>query len=372
MALSLKAFLSLDGSGFELGIKRAQSVASKFTSDMRAGLNSRVAQFIGVTAITAAIKKTADYAAQINDLSARLGVSTDAIQQWDFVATQAGASAEKVASFFEKLAEAREDALGGNDAKIASFRAFGVSESDLRSMRLEDIGLKIGNAVKEGDAQKLISSLRNIGGRGASSLVAAFRAGLEDAFAGAPIMKAEEIVALDAVGDQLEAAGKRLMIGLAPAILFLAQSIFAIIQKVQTATSVLGAYYMARLQGVNKFEAMAGAMELDAELEAEQKRLEDAIKAQIEAAKSRGSGGSSTTKTPTDIKSAIEKTVKPDAKTPSVAANINQLQQIGARVSFNPVQNALQENTKALRLATHAFEKVKQINPNDNGGVQYA
>ena len=107
MAFKLQGELSLDGSGWKKGLDAAHAGLSS--------LKGQLAAAFSVGAITAWAKKTIEYAGHINDLSDRLGVSTDYLQEMQYVAKQAGASVDDLAAVFEKLGAARMAALGGDN-----------------------------------------------------------------------------------------------------------------------------------------------------------------------------------------------------------------------------------------------------------------
>lgn len=175
------ARLGLNASGFQVGMKQAEGSVHKLNHAMTHQFKDKLTEYFGIAALGFAVEKTIEYGKHIEDTSARLDVSTKALQEWNFAATQSGASLENVTSFFEKLGMARDEALGDGDGKMAqAFIKLGVSIDDLKSKRLEDIGKQIGNTFKAGDAQKLIGSLREVGGRGAGALVAAFKDGLDE------------------------------------------------------------------------------------------------------------------------------------------------------------------------------------------------
>ena len=70
--------------------------------------------------------------------------------------------------------------MKGNTDLTQSFKNFGITLDDLKNKRLEDLASQIAQAFKAGDPQKLIADLRDVGGRGAGEMVAAFRSGLKD------------------------------------------------------------------------------------------------------------------------------------------------------------------------------------------------
>ncbi len=372
MALSLKAILGLDGSGFELGIKRAESVAKKFATNTRKGINERLSGFLTAAFVEEAIRKTVGYAGEINDLSQRLEVSTDAIQQWEFAAKQAGGTAENVATFFEKLAETREKALRGDKDSIKNLKNLGVSRQDLQSLRLEDVGLKVGNAIQSGDAQALVASLKAVGGKGSVALIAAMKEGLSEQFAKAPLIKTEEILRLDALGDEVETLAKKLMAGFAPVITFFGNGLLGIFDKFEKKVASVAAFVGAFSQDefkltdlINPFDmidrvekGIRAAQSAVEEINKQKESRDEATKSQIEAAKSRGGG----------LASVISKDLPSDKifshtadKIGLGSANLNSLQQIGAAVGFNPVLTQLQKNQSALDKNTAAIEKQNQL-----------
>lgn len=135
---------------------------------------------ISIGAIESLAHETLAYADKVGDLSQRLGVSTDAIQEWDYALRQNGSTIDNAATFFKKLAVNRQAALQGNDEQIKSFERLGVTIDNLKNKRLEDIGLQISKVFEGADPQVFIADLVKVGGKGADELVAAFRNGFEE------------------------------------------------------------------------------------------------------------------------------------------------------------------------------------------------
>jgi len=220
--LSIMARFGMDATGFKAGIKQVESASKGLSRDLNANLKGAIAGAFGTAAIVAAGKATMDYAGQIADLSERLGVSTDALQEMDFAARLTGTNLETFTGFLEKLSVSREEALQGNDELRDSFARLGVSLEDLRTKRLEDLTRQIGRAIQGGDVQQLMPALKGVGGRGAGALAPTFKLGLEEAAqqargAGA-IISAEDIAALDEAGDKFAALARTMTGLLAPAI----------------------------------------------------------------------------------------------------------------------------------------------------------
>src|SRR5262245_48825305 len=105
-----------------------------------------------VGAITALTKKTIDYAGRLNDLSSRLGVSTDFLQEFRYVAQQAGVDFDKLTAVMEQFNKSRQEALGGNKKKLAALGEFGITPGQVG--RNEDLIFgPIAKAFEKGDAQ---------------------------------------------------------------------------------------------------------------------------------------------------------------------------------------------------------------------------
>ena len=110
MGLNLKAAVTLDGTGFSRGIRGLEATASSAFS----GLKGMIAGAFSVGAITGLAKKTVEYAGKISDLADRLGVTTDYLQEMQYVTKQNGASVDDLTATFEKLGAARLKALSGD------------------------------------------------------------------------------------------------------------------------------------------------------------------------------------------------------------------------------------------------------------------
>jgi hypothetical protein len=186
--LNLKAVLSLNGSGFQLGMKRAESQAKAFSKEIK----GEFAKAFGTAAIIAYTTNLINFADTLTDVSDRLGVSTKDLQEWAHAAKRSGSSIEAVTAFLEQLNIARKKALDGDSGAMASFNQLGISEDQLRSMTTDQLGRAIGGSVKDGNIQEMIEALRDVGGRGAGSLVATLKA-LEDIGPQAKIITDEDI-----------------------------------------------------------------------------------------------------------------------------------------------------------------------------------
>lgn len=245
MPIKVSGILALDGKQWEAGLRKAETGAARLASNLNSGIKSRLAAAFSVGVIAKLSKDTVDYGGKINDLSQRLGASTETLQEFDFAAQQSGSSLEAFTSFMEKVGIEREKALAGNDKAIESFERLGVTIEDLKGKRVDELTKQIGNKVKDADIQKIIAPLRAIGGKGAGELVAAFKSGLEEAGVAAreqnAVINDGLIQQLDEIGDRFTVLGIQLKSDIAPAIAFVADGIQAFVDMIRKAGAFLGA-----------------------------------------------------------------------------------------------------------------------------------
>ena len=224
---SLLAKLGLDGTAFESGLKRSQSVAKGVGRE----ISSTLAGVFAVDKLAEFGTKAIETAGRLQDLSTQLGVSAEFLQEMKFAAEMGGSSLDDVAGSLEKITVARQKALSGDSGMVDAFKSLGISADELKSAKLEDIFIKIGKAF-EGDAnpQKLIGPLREIAGRSAGSLIPAMAEGLSDAADQAKrlglIMSDEVVATLDEANDRVDVMKKTLETGIGSAIANLIEPLF--------------------------------------------------------------------------------------------------------------------------------------------------
>ena len=123
----------LDTSGLKAGLSGIGGVA-------KAGLGVAAAGFAAVTtaavattgAIMDGVSAAADYGDTIDKMSQKMGLSTDAYQEWDFVMQHCGTSIEALKPSMKTLAMAAEK---GSDA----FARLGISEEQVATMSQEEL-----------------------------------------------------------------------------------------------------------------------------------------------------------------------------------------------------------------------------------------
>jgi hypothetical protein len=259
MPFNLQASIGLDGSKFAAGLGQIEHQVDHLGKHLAGSFGA----LFGVAAIEQATHKTIEYGAHIYDLSRRLNVSAEDLQKWDYALTQNGSSLEAGAGFFEKLGIARKKALEGGEEQIGYFKELGITLEDLKSKNLQGIAVKIAEAIKEGDPQKLIAALRGVGGKAAGELVAAFKAGLPELFEEAEklglIIKDDVTVQLKEAEDEIKNMAKAMRADLAPAVGFVVKHISEMVDLLKIGAKSFGAYLGAKAGGASDADAKQAA-----------------------------------------------------------------------------------------------------------------
>lgn len=171
------------------------------------GIAGSLAAIASVGAIEEGMRGAIDYAGHVQDLSLRLGISTDAVQEWDHALKLNGSSIDSAVMSFQKLGINMRKALGGDSDMIDNFKQIGLSVDDLRNKKPEDVMMQIAQAFEagKGDPDGMMGGFVGVAGKGAGDMVAAFRDGItsivqnyRDAQMG---MREDTIGSLDAIGD---------------------------------------------------------------------------------------------------------------------------------------------------------------------------
>jgi hypothetical protein len=185
------AVLGLDVSPFKRATMQAGADARAAGRDIQQGfgqfVNSKLPFLAGAGAFMAieeVARKSVEWGAKVVELSERLGISTEAVQRWDYALKQNGSTIEAAANFFDKLGVAREKIRRGeegSDKLVENMRRLGVTMADVMGpKRTEDLAAQIAKAYQLGDPQTLIRDMRGLGIRASGELVTAFRGGLSD------------------------------------------------------------------------------------------------------------------------------------------------------------------------------------------------
>lgn len=143
----LVATLSLDSSKYEQELGGAEEKAKGFGGKLSGFLKGGIAVFAGLTtavvglstAFVAGAKKTADYGDQVDKMSQKLGLSTEAYQKWDYVLNLAGTDIQSMTTGLKTLTNKIDDAKNGSSQAQEMFAKLGISMEDLSNMSREEV-----------------------------------------------------------------------------------------------------------------------------------------------------------------------------------------------------------------------------------------
>jgi len=227
MALELKGTISLDGSGWEAGIHRVTH-----------SLKELALEAAGIYTITQAITKTVELGEKLIDTSRRIGVSVEALQEFTFAARQNGASVESLVHFIERLNAARID-----PKKFPSFEKIGIGERE-RNLPIEEMLMKLSINLRARSSQEVIGPLIKVGGRGAGELLPMLKDDLDEVREAArklgAVMRTEDAVMLKFLADEMKILSQVILIGLAPAIVFLTEKMMTFVNSVKASGTFWG------------------------------------------------------------------------------------------------------------------------------------
>lgn len=241
--LTLEAVLGLNKTGFDAGISSAEKQVRKFGE----GMKSTLSNFLTTGAIISFVKNLIDSTSRLNDLSSKIGVNSEALQQFAYAAKQTGANIEDVATAFRFLSKARAEALQNPNGEHGQvFGAMGIDAAELRAKNLETLFRKIAETVRTTDfGASEMAMVEKILGRGAGELIPMFKQGLEDLATEArkvgAVMNDDIVMAIDDIGDSIQSLTDALKTTLAPAVKFVADQLTNVYDFMDAAVGNVGA-----------------------------------------------------------------------------------------------------------------------------------
>ena len=150
------------GANFGKGLKTAAGVAAGAVAATTAAVGAGAKAFLGAANSVSSMGDT------IGDNAAKMGISTKAYQEWDYVLQRAGTSIEAMKPSMKTLANA---AVEGKDA----FDALGISQEEIASLNQEELfGRTIAALQGVSDEQERTALASKLLGKGAIELGAVF------------------------------------------------------------------------------------------------------------------------------------------------------------------------------------------------------
>lgn len=147
---ALRVTLGLDSAAFEQGMGKAErtsraqakqiadnmGVMAKASTAALSGMKLAFAGFgagVVVSGLKAAVNDGLEYASSLGEVAQQLGVSTKALQEYRFIATQVGISQDQIDAGLGRLTKALGQAAEGNKPLQAAFAQLGVTARDADS-----------------------------------------------------------------------------------------------------------------------------------------------------------------------------------------------------------------------------------------------
>jgi len=201
--------------GLDAAVGQAKAFGSKIEATTK-GVETAwkaMSAAMGVLALGAVGKEFLDMAGNVADLSQRLDISTDTVQEWQATFGKASIPIESVAKSSEILSQK----LAGNDkSAVAAVKAMGLSVADLMAMKPEDRFIKVADAVGQLQNQDdKIAASKGLFGKGGPELLAALDGHLGETIDGMRemglVIDEETIAAADDFGDQIGLMGQQLL-----------------------------------------------------------------------------------------------------------------------------------------------------------------
>jgi hypothetical protein len=174
-----------------------------------------------VGAVVSFAKEIIDLGGKIEDLSARTGLSVEAVQELKFAADQTGSSIDVVSAAIGKMS----DGLASDEkGTVKAVKDLGLSLSDLRNSSPEEAFTAITSALKDiPNEMQQVNLGRELLGKGFDQLLPAVRQGFSDlrqqARETGQVLSEDNVRALAAFGDKWDATMLRIKASTASAVL---------------------------------------------------------------------------------------------------------------------------------------------------------
>ena len=270
------------------GMQMGQGLRKGF--DLAKGAAIAFAGAVAVEKITQAITAGLEYASSLGEVAQQLGVTTDALQEYRYAASQAGLSQEEMDAALTQLTRRIGEAASGTKAQAEAFEKLGISTKDT-SGNLLDAGTAIpliADALQriESPAERaaILMDLFGKSGQKLEPLLAGGAAGVNNLRDAAHklgiVLSSEQIQKADDAADKLAALKQVLEARVAgvvsdnaDSILLLANSLATLVDK---AGAAVRAWQQWRKEVANRQDqsAVDGWFTSDADRKAAQARID--------------------------------------------------------------------------------------------------
>ncbi len=183
---------------FTKGAGQAETGLGKMFSGLK-GVAGLMGITFGVSALVSFGSAIVDNAGHVQDLADKMGTTTGFAQRMEYAMQQTGGSIENVS---QSLVAMQKNLAGGGASVVGALKDAGLQFSAVRAMKPEQAFEAIVEAIKKiPDPMTQTRVATELFGKAGAEMLPAIRAGMVELGRQAPIMSAETIEALDAMGD---------------------------------------------------------------------------------------------------------------------------------------------------------------------------
>ena len=178
-----------DGKVEQQAVKTEKTIVSKL-GGVVGKVGAGVAAGVGLAAggIAIASKKILDFAGdvsktgdEIDKMSQKIGISTDAYQEWGYVFERSGADISNLQTGMKTLSGVITDAANGSSSAAEKLSAVGISIEEINSLSQEDqLALVISRLQEMGEGAERTAAASDLLGRSATDMAAVLNMTAED------------------------------------------------------------------------------------------------------------------------------------------------------------------------------------------------
>ena len=238
---NVKFYVNADNSSAMKAMNQVKGAVGNLGNTLNGSLKGAIASAFGVAAIEETIRRTVDYADNIDEASSRLDVGIEKLQEWGFAAKQSGVEMEALVGFTERLTK-----YASTKAGAIRLKAEGINPNQTPEALMESLW----KFSKGKSAAQVSPFLMDVGGKSGGKMYNLFQNDMTEAAESArrlgAIMDTETVVKLAALSDQLSILSQVIASNVGPALISLAGWAYKVAVKTsgaveKTATKVFAA-----------------------------------------------------------------------------------------------------------------------------------
>lgn len=149
MGNSIQFSMGLDNRQYLGALKQSQRETDNVSKKMQEAFGTKLKQLLTFTAVEEGVRRTAEWAAELNRASKALGVTAEQLQTLQHIGSKTGTGESAMISLFENIQKSRDEALKGNMDLINSFQKLGVSMGDLAKLDTGKLFSKVMTGIPE-------------------------------------------------------------------------------------------------------------------------------------------------------------------------------------------------------------------------------